>query len=147
MKQRFGDRFGKVMAVAREEAFKKGDGAVTPEHLLLSLLRTGSANDLAKEILRHQGVDAEALYSRIGAMTTEPNRPKLAKMPEEDSQAVEVLYSEAALEAERADVDTIGPEHILLALLGLPSIATLFGQGIDRQSARETYCRLLQESG
>jgi len=142
---RFTDRARSAVIAARQEAIRRRNDRVLPEHLVLGLLH--EQEGLAARTVAALGVSPEAARAALGA--TLP-----AAMPDEvtpghvpfDSRAMKVL--ELTLrEALALGHNYIGTEHILLGLLeeeenvgGGP----LAGLGITRERARDWLVPVLE---
>jgi len=142
---RFTDRARRAVISARQEAIRRRNDRVLPEHLVLGLLH--EQEGLAARTVAALGVSPEAARAALGA--TLP-----AAMPDEvtpghvpfDSRAMKVL--ELTLrEALALGHNYIGTEHILLGLLeeeenvgGGP----LAGLGITKERARDWLVPVLE---
>ena len=142
---RFTDRARRAVIAARQEAIRRRNDRVLPEHLVLGLLH--EQEGLAARTVAALGVSPEAARAALGA--TLP-----AAMPDEvtpghvpfDSRAMKVL--ELTLrEALALGHNYIGTEHILLGLLeeeenvgGGP----LAGLGITKERARDWLVPVLE---
>ena len=142
---RFTDRAKQAVIAARQEAIRRRNDRVLPEHLVLGLLH--EQEGLAARTVAALGVSPEAARAALGA--TLP-----AAMPDEvtpghvpfDSRAMKVL--ELTLrEALALGHNYIGTEHILLGLLeeeenvgGGP----LAGLGITKERARDWLVPVLE---
>jgi len=110
MLERFTERARHAMVRAIEEARSRHDAEVSPEHLLLALLRTDA---LESRVLRHVGVSFDTLVAEVeralatvpaGATDVEPTfSPELKRV------------LESAFEGREAGA-TIGADHLLLGL-------------------------------
>jgi len=110
MLERFTERARHAMVRAIEEARSRHHAEVSPEHLLLALLRTDA---LESRVLRHVGVSFDTLVAEVeralatvpaGATDVEPTfSPELKRV------------LESAFEGREAGA-TIGADHLLLGL-------------------------------
>ena len=142
---RFTDRARRAVIAARQEAIRRRNDRVLPEHLVLGLLH--EQEGLAARTVAALGVSPEAARAALGA--TLP-----AAMPDEvtpghvpfDSRAMKVL--ELTLrEALALGHNYIGTEHILLGLLEEEENAgggPLAGLGITRERARDWLVPVLE---
>ncbi|WP_433335111.1 Clp protease N-terminal domain-containing protein [Spirillospora sp. CA-294931] len=105
-----------VLDLARTHARSNGHHEVGTEHLLLALLDEEAPVELAFDILDDLGVTTEAVKSAL----PNPQRPTPHELPWSDHTA-QVLAKGAARQGDRTGHGYIGPEHILLALLALPT--------------------------
>ena len=109
------------MVAAQNAAHEAADGEITPDHLLLGVLRDPAA--LATVLLQRQQVDTEALRSAVTPSPTpsraapgaDAERPELIPFSGPARKALELTFREAL----RLGHNYIGTEHLLLALLEL----------------------------
>src|SRR2546430_886710 len=135
---RFTDRAKRAIIAARQEAIRRQNDRVLPEHLILGMLH--EQEGFAARAIAALGVSPEAARAAIGAVLP-------AAMPDEvtpghvpfDSRAMKVL--ELTLrEALALGHNYIGTEHILLGLLDEEESlggGTLAGLGITKERARD----------
>lgn len=162
MYERFTDRARKVMALARDEAQRRGSLSMTTTHVLLGLLTEGSG--VAAHALQRLNVDFETLKSALIAdmtvaalslPTIEPGsgrqqsgwRRAISILPtwmtsRSFPQATETkrLVEHALLEARALQHNYVGTEHLLLGLLAEPECAAtklLFAQGLKGRDIRQ----------
>jgi hypothetical protein len=112
---RFTDRAKRAVIAARQEAIKRRDHRVLPEHLTLGLLQ--EQEGLAARAIAAIGVSPDAVRAAVGAAlpAATPDRATPEHVPF-DSRAMKVL--ELTLrEALALGHNYIGTEHILLGLL------------------------------
>lgn len=103
---------------AREEAQGLGHPGVEPQHLLLGLLRQQSAVSVA---LRRVKVTLEAARREVRELyavdaPTDPDLPRRGRVPV--SRRARACFEQSLREAVGRGDDHLGPEHLLLALLG-----------------------------
>ncbi|MBI4975895.1 MAG: ATP-dependent Clp protease ATP-binding subunit [Spirochaetes bacterium] len=100
---------------AQEEAKRLNHDMVTPEHVLLGLIREGEG--LAARVLMKLKLDPEKLRSEIenNIATHATNTKILGNVP--TSQRVQRLISRAADEARALNHNCIGTEHLLLGIM------------------------------
>ena len=107
-----------ALALAQAEALRFRQPDVAPEHVLLGLLRQG--NGRAVELLRAQGVDAEALRaaveSRLSTGTSD-------SPPGGTTAPADAVMAGAVRTARELRHSWIGQEHILCALAESPGAA------------------------
>ena len=108
---RFTPRARAVVVVAQNVAHDAGNTEITPDHLLVALVKDGQS--LASRLLHRQGADADA----VGKAVTLPERhddvPALIPFSGPARKVLELTFREAL----RLGHNYIGTEHILLALL------------------------------
>ncbi|MDD5695955.1 MAG: ATP-dependent Clp protease ATP-binding subunit [Bacteroidales bacterium] len=137
MEAKFSQRVKDVLTYSREEAIRLGNEYIGVEHLLLGMIRDGAG--LAIQILNYLGADINEIRYRIeqaiinkGVRTVQNDNLPLIKQAE---RALKLTY----LEARIFQSETIGTEHLLLAILkdedNLVS-KTLKRYGIDYESVK-----------
>jgi hypothetical protein len=121
-----------AVVVAQNEAAAAGNDRITPGHLVLGLL---AAPGPVVPLLRELGVDVDAARDGVrGALPARVDQvPALIPFDEEAKEAL----TQAFAEAERRGATSVGPEHVLLALLGRSAVAGPLGdltpEDVDRQ--------------
>lgn len=143
--QRFTHRARRCILIAHDEASRSHQHLIGTEHILLGLTRLGEG--LAADILRHLGVDLEALRDDVSAMAPagEELRPsnQIAFTPEAQ-RVLQLAYGQAQ---EMGD-HHIGTEHILLGLAREGSGAAYRALGrhsVDAARVRQTVDELVAE--
>ena len=135
---RFTDRAKRTVIAARQEAIKRRNDRVLPEHLILGMLQ--EREGLAARAIAALGVAPEAARAALGAVlpAAMPDGVTPGHVPF-DSRALKVL--ELTLrEALALGHNYIGTEHILLGLLDAEESlggGTLAGLGITKERARD----------
>ena len=142
---RFTDRAKRAVIAARQEAIKRRDDRVRPEHLTLGILH--EQEGLAARAIAAIGVSPDAARAAIDAAlpTVTPDRATPEHIPF-DSRAMKVL--ELTLrEALALGHNYIGTEHILLGLLEEEGLGggTLAGLGITRERALAWLVPMLEQ--
>ena len=143
---RFTDRAKRAVIAARQEAIKRRQDRVLPEHLTLGLLH--EQEGLAARAIAGLGVSPEAAREVLGAAlpAAMPDGVTPGHVPF-DSRAMKVL--ELTLrEALALGHNYIGTEHILLGLLEEEERAgggTLAGLGITSERARDWLLPVLEQ--
>ncbi|WP_063727955.1 ATP-dependent Clp protease ATP-binding subunit [Streptomyces sp. RTd22] len=136
MFERFTDRARRAMVMAQEEARNHNHPYVGTEHLLLGLI--SEEESPAVEMLASFGASRAGIRDRVeSALTlgTEPPRGHLRLTPE-TKRALE----DAQRESVQLGTDYIGPEHLLLGLMGQQgTIASgvLGSYGLHLQAVRD----------
>jgi ATP-dependent Clp protease ATP-binding subunit ClpC len=115
MEAKFSQRVKDVLTYSREEAIRLGNEYIGVEHLILGIIREGSG--LAIQIMNYLGLDINEIRYRIeqaimnkGNRKVENENLPLVKQAE---RALKLTYLEARL----FQSETIGTEHLLLAIL------------------------------
>ncbi|MBN2102533.1 ATP-dependent Clp protease ATP-binding subunit [bacterium] len=114
MRNNFSQRVQVVIQLSREEAIRLGHDYIGTEHLLLGLIREGGG--IGVEILQNINLDLDEIKKAVedavrstGGTITDGTIPF--------TKRAERVLRVAAAEAERFKSNTIGTEHLLLALL------------------------------
>jgi len=116
MPERYTETSKRVIFFARYEARQHGSGIITPEHLLLGLLRESRelfdslgayCDDISPESLRAQIEDRLVKEERI------PKNSELVV-----SEEVKTIFAEALQESDKSGDGSVGPRDILIALAG-----------------------------
>jgi ATP-dependent Clp protease ATP-binding subunit ClpA len=132
--ERFTDSARRVLVVAQEEARQLNHGFIGTEHILLGLI--GERDGVAAQVLSDLGIfldDARrAVEAKVGRSSTAP-----AGSPPFTPRAKKLL--ELSLqEAIRLRHYKIGPEHLLLGLVGEDAGVEVLGDlGVEPQRVRE----------
>jgi ATP-dependent Clp protease ATP-binding subunit ClpC len=63
MFERFTDRSRKIMALANQEVNRRGHDVITPEHILLGILKDGGG--VGAKVLREYGVDFDRVSREV----------------------------------------------------------------------------------
>ncbi len=115
MEARFSQRVKDVLTFSREEALRLGNNYIGLEHLLLGIIREG--NGLAVKLLKYQGVDLAELKKSIEKAIVNPHRVRgnIENIPlvKQAEKALKITH----LEAKTFKSETVGTEHLLLAIL------------------------------
>ena len=142
MFERYTEPARRALFFARYEATQLGSDVIAPEHLLLGVVRESS--DTAGRILSEAGLTLETLRDEItrgqSATRSVPASVEIAF----NSAAKRVLTS-AAEEADRLLHADIGPEHLLLGILGEEQSAAarvLTGHGLSLPAVRDRIVQL-----
>lgn len=137
------DRARFVMALAEQEAQRRGAAAVEPEHVLLALALEGAG--VAAVVLRNLGASADLI-----AQLFPSNTPAAAGGTEALTWAASTNQVVVQAHAERVPLrhNYVGTEHLVLAIAraGEPVAATLSRLGITPEAVRgEVYAILGHE--
>jgi len=113
MWQRFTERARKAVFYAQEEAIKWGENSVSPEHLLLGLIREDDS--FAARILERLGVSRDLIRSEVERQLTRSDGQlgQDMQLTTAAKKVVDLAYGEG----KRLRNNYIGGEHLLLALL------------------------------
>ena len=116
MDSKFSKKVKDVLTYSKEEAIRLGNSHISPEHILLGILRDGEG--LAVDILINQGVDLSMLKGSLERSIKVDNPLKIS-----DNDILPLLKSTERilklvhLEAKALKSDVIDTEHLLLAIL------------------------------
>jgi len=115
MEAKFSPRVKAVIQYSREEAIRLGHDYIGPEHLLLGIVREGEGTAVIN--LKKLEIDVIRLKKSIEDLIkgTANNLVNLGNIPltKQAEKALKITY----LEAKIFKTDTIGTEHLLLAIL------------------------------
>jgi len=114
MWQRFTDDARQVMYAAQEEAIRCGGLWVGPEHLLLSI--AASRETRAARLLVALGIDLDEMARDAGAALPNTSGNDGAAGAPSIGANVAAILDAAAAEAQRMGSESLGTEHILVAL-------------------------------
>lgn len=139
MDSKFSQKVKDILTYSKEEAIRLGNSHISPEHILLGILRDGEG--LAVDILVNQGVDLTVLKGSLERSIRVDNPVHIS-----DNEVLPLLKSTERvlklvyLEARALKSDVIDTEHLLLAILKEEnSYVTRFlaEMNIDYQTVRQ----------
>ena len=117
MFERYTEPARRALFYARYETSHLGGNAITSEHLLLGILH--EPRDVIAGIFARARVDVPALQSEIRRQCAAGAKvPTPIEIPFADDTK-RILYGAAAV-ADSLGFDSIGPEHLVLAILSEP---------------------------
>jgi ATP-dependent Clp protease ATP-binding subunit ClpC len=138
MFERYTEFARRSLFFARYKASALGGAAITPEHLLLGVLRQ-PRHGVAAHILARAAVDEASLQGEITkACGAAESVPASFEIPFSET-AKRILYR-AAEEADALGHESIGPEHLVLAVLseGTSDAARiLIDRGVGTEGVRD----------
>ena len=145
MFERFTDRARRVVVLAQQEAARLNHNWIGTEHLLLGLLSEGQG--IAARALASMGISLDAMRGAVEDIIGRGQEPPSGHIPF-TPRAKKVL--ELSLrEALQLRSDSIGTEHLLLALIregdGVAA-QVLLDAGVDLNRARQQVIELLHGS-
>ncbi|MCF7804828.1 MAG: ATP-dependent Clp protease ATP-binding subunit [Candidatus Marinimicrobia bacterium] len=115
MKNNFSKQVQLVIQYAKEEAIRLGHNYIGSEHLLLGLLRDEDSSPA--QLLISLGVELEELRVALQqAVQTSTSTITLGHLPL--TKRAERILKQTREEAHYFNMDTVGGEHLLLAILG-----------------------------
>ncbi|PIQ24070.1 hypothetical protein COW64_20725, partial [bacterium (Candidatus Blackallbacteria) CG18_big_fil_WC_8_21_14_2_50_49_26] len=114
MLEHFSPQALKTVMYAQEEARRSYNSLVTPEHVLLGILR--DPENIAVELLNSKQVDFQAVRTYL---QTEPGSRKSPGMEIHFSEDVRTIFELAEEEASLLGEAQVDPDHILLGLVQL----------------------------
>jgi ATP-dependent Clp protease ATP-binding subunit ClpC len=109
---RFTDRARKVMALANQEAQRWGHEYISPEHILLSIIKEG--HGLAVKILQMIYPDPNSIYVAVGKLMSPTGSVVLEPM-RKTPQAKLVVDTAVDL-SNRMECKAVGTEHLLFGI-------------------------------
>lgn len=108
---RFTPRARNAVVVAQNKAHDAGNNEITPGHLVLGLLDDPEV--LADKLLAGQGVNSDAVATAVTLLPrTDGDLPVLTPIDASAKKVLELTFRQVL----RLGHNSIGPEHILLAL-------------------------------
>ena len=116
MTSQFSPRVSEILSYSREEATRLASDCVSPEHLLMGILR-GRLSDVTR-LLERFSISASTLKDALETRVRKSSRSAIVN-PRElllDDQASNILKL-AVLEARLQRTETVDVQHLLLAIL------------------------------
>ena len=113
MDMNYSEQLQNVLAYSTQEAERLGNNYVGPEHLLLALLRNGEGK--ANDILNYLQVNVQKVKQAIESRIRTDMAPTGEAIPM--LRSTERITKLMELESRALASDTVGTEHLLLALL------------------------------
>lgn len=142
MFERFTERARRTLFFARYESTQFGSPAITPEHMLLGLIREDKG--LVSQLLARAHIPAQQLRTDVARhLVGGPKTPSSVEIPFTD--ATKRLLQTAAEEATALGHSYVGAEHLLLGVLlsdGTAAAAILREKGMDVETVRREIARL-----
>jgi hypothetical protein len=139
---RFTARARNVVMAAHNEAVARGNGEITPDHLLLGLL--SEPEGMAVQVLGTLGTSVDDVRSVVSLPDPVEGAPELVPYGQDARKALELTYREAL----RLGHNYIGTEHVLLALLEHENgSGTLSGLGVTKPPVEGEIAQLLAGIG
>lgn len=114
MANQFSPKVSQILAFSKEEAIRLCSSHVGPEHLLLGILRDKDNN--IQTMLRQMGVDNYDIKNDLEAIL-ETDRTSAANEDVMLDEKANKLLKQAVFEARMQSVNTVGEDHLLLAIL------------------------------
>ena len=114
MTNRFSEEVLQILSFSKEEAVRLSSHTVTPEHLLLAILRQDT--DTVKDLLAHFNADASSIKRELEQVITINNTADEADSIELNEQASKILKL-AILQARLMAKEEVSEIHLLLAIL------------------------------
>ncbi len=130
---RYTEVLTKVVHFSKAEAMRLGNSSISPDHLMLGIIRE-RGNDVVQLLIRH-GVDLEALRDDISRFLREGTVRSLVSMNDLSfDTTTQELFVEAYNEAQRLSMDEVNEFHLMWALLRMEKNQTcrsLTAQGVN----------------
>lgn len=114
MTNRFSEEVLQILSFSKEEAARLSSHAVTPEHLLLAILRMHT--DMVRNLMAHFNVDTGDMKRELEQAITTNNTADEADSIELNEQASKILKL-AILQARLMSDEEVSEVHLLLAIL------------------------------
>ncbi|GIV31386.1 MAG: hypothetical protein KatS3mg029_0737 [Saprospiraceae bacterium] len=115
--KKFSPKVKKIISLSRDEAVRLGQDFISPEHLLLGLIK--DRDNLAVKVLQALDVDASELGQLIEESTprrpTAPSAIHIGDLPL--TKTAERVLKVTMLEAKALKSNEIAPEHLMLSIL------------------------------
>ncbi len=143
--ERFTGRARKVLTTAQEEAQRQQAQMTGTEHILLALMRDGEG--VAARVLALLGVKLEQLRGTI--LELQPQTLETEVSAQEFTPEAKKLIQDANDEARRLNYHYVGTEHLLLAIMRVPtSLAAraLQALNIQAEALRTTTIQVISHS-
>ncbi len=147
MDERFTKKLLDVIKVSKEIADEMRMPSVTPETLLLALIK--HSNNIAVTIIKEGGIEVESLEERIEEYFRESKAVFLLDQPIGLSNEAIFVLEKAREESALMGRQIIGTEHLLLALLKTKNSAVpelLKSEGLDYSEAKNILLDLFSRS-
>src|SRR5205814_5324784 len=135
MLERFTPRARRAVVLATEEARSRGHESISPEHLLMGILRDGEG--MAVKVLERLQAPPETLRAEVERLLSEAPGSSTPSEPPFSPELRAVF--QAALEARLQPNHVIGTENLLLGLLaceGSEANRVLHAAGVNVDAAR-----------
>jgi ATP-dependent Clp protease ATP-binding subunit ClpC len=113
MKDRFTDNAREAIRIATDVAFRLSHNYIGTEHLLIGLIR---AEGVGAKVLEANGVDEDKVLELVNQLIAPNTQIKTLGTNSFTSRAKNIL-EQSGKEATKMNMDQIGSEHILIALL------------------------------
>ncbi|PIP14180.1 MAG: ATP-dependent Clp protease ATP-binding subunit ClpC [bacterium (Candidatus Stahlbacteria) CG23_combo_of_CG06-09_8_20_14_all_40_9] len=144
MNEKYTPRVVKVLSIARNEAIRRGDDSIDSEHILLGIIKEGEG--VAANVFARLGVSIDDIIDEIDAGHNYPDNSTFISISPVLSEDARTVLKQAEIEASELGHDYIGTEHLLLAILSIPSLGAfqiLSSFSIDKNTAKDTILDLL----
>lgn len=116
MNKPFSQRYSDVIQYSKEEADRLGNEAITPEHLLLGILRKGDGG--AMQVLKSLHVDVNILKQQLEQTLKKQTSDLQVPFNQLDFDLLSSRIIKASLlEAKLLEATQTGTEHLLLAIM------------------------------
>ena len=146
MYERFTDRARKVMQLANQEAQRFNHEYISPDHVLLGIVKEGSGT--ASLVLQTMGVKLRKVRLEVEKLIEAgPEMISMGKLPQ--TPACKDLIQFSMEEARNLDHNHVGTEHLLLALTRVKqtSIEVVLNKlEVDSTKVRELVLELVESS-
>ncbi|MDO9575877.1 MAG: ATP-dependent Clp protease ATP-binding subunit [bacterium] len=144
MNEKYTPRVVKVLSIARNEAIRRGDDSIDSEHILLGIIKEGEG--VAANVFTRLDVSIDDIIDEIDASHNYPDNSTFISISPVLSEDARTVLKKAEIEASELGHDYIGTEHLLLAILSIPSLGAfqiLSSFSINKNAVKDTILDLL----
>jgi len=144
MNEKYTPRVVKVLSIARNEAIRRGDDSIDSEHILLGIIKEGGG--VAANVFTRLDVSIDDIIDEIDASHNYPDNSTFISISPVLSEDARTVLKQAEIEASELGHDYIGTEHLLLAILSIPSLGAfqiLSSFSINKNAVKDTILDLL----
>jgi ATP-dependent Clp protease ATP-binding subunit ClpC len=146
MEAKFSPRVKDMISYSRDEAVRLSNEFVTPEHLLLGLIKLNEGT--AVNILNEFQLDLSQIKTELDKILQKSSVPSLLNTNLPLLKQTENIIKQSYLEAKQFKSPIIGTEHMLLTILkneNAPACQVLNKYGIMYENAKDEYEAFLEE--
>lgn len=144
MNEKYSPRVVKVLSLARSEAIRRGDDSIDSEHILLGIIKEGGG--VVANVFTRLGISTDDILDEMSPSHNHPDDATLMSVSPVLSDDAQSVLEQAEIEVRELGHDYMGTEHLLLAILSLPTSGAfqiLSSLSIDKNTVRETILDIL----
>jgi ATP-dependent Clp protease ATP-binding subunit ClpC len=144
MNEKYTPRVVKVLSLARNEAIRHGDDSIDSEHILLGIIKEGGG--VAANVFARLGVSVDDILDEMDSSHNYPDNSTFMSVSPVLSEDARSVLEQAEIEARELGQDYIGTEHLLLAILSLPSSGAfhiLSSFALDKNTVKDAILDIL----